>query len=256
MTATPPAGPSSGGARFRTLGHASLLLEDETGAVRVVADPWHGAGDGAAAALAVVTHGHADHCSEEDLLAATAPEAPILAPRAVAARLDAAFPGRAVGLAQGDSWSSPSLPGVAVAALPAEGPPRAAGFHPRGEGLAWLVTIGAARFLVLGDSAALVEHEGLAPDVAFFAVGDFTVMTPDEAADAAARIRPRLAVPVHWGDTSARFEAARRFVALATARGIPSVPLRGGRQSHAREGAERAPRAEGPCSSTPSPTGT
>ena len=75
------------------------------------------------------------------------------------------------------------------------------------------------------------------------------------AAESAARIRPRLAVPVHWGDTSARFEAARRFCELCAARGIPSVPLLAGRQSVRRGGAEPGPPSEGPCSSTPSRTG-
>lgn len=244
------------GADLRTLGHASLLFEAKGTGVRVVVDPWRGHGDGARAALALVTHGHADHCSEEDLLEATLPDAPILVPRAVAARLERAFPGRVVPLDEGREWRGPEAPGVTVAALPAEGPARAAAFHPRGEGLSYLVLLGGARVLVLGDSTALPEHDGLAPDVAFLAVGDFTVMTPEEAADAALRLRPRLAVPVHWGDTSARFEAARRFTALALSRGIPSVPLLAGRQSRRRNGAEPAPPAEGPCSSTPSPTGT
>jgi L-ascorbate metabolism protein UlaG (beta-lactamase superfamily) len=252
----PPDAHPTGGPAFRTLGHAALLLGDEADAIRVVVDPWRGHGDGTAAHAALVTHAHPDHCSEEDLLAATLPGAPIVAPRGVAARLERSFPGRTVSLDEGGVWTPAELPGLAVRALPAEGPPRAAGFHPRGEGLVYLVTLGPARFLVLGDSTALPEHEKLAPDVAFLAVGDFTVMTPEEAAEAAARLRPRLAVPVHWGDTSGRFEAARRFTALAAARGIPSIPLRATRQLSPSDEAGRPPEAEGTCSSMRSPTGT
>lgn len=210
---------------FRTLGHAAVLLG---GPPRVVVDPWRGGGDGAGAAVALVTHGHADHCSEEDLLAATADGAPILCPAHLAPRLERSFPGRVVPLAEGATWR---VDGTQVLALPSEGPPRARGFHPRGDGLSFLVTVAGARFLVLGDSDALPEHEGLAPDVAFVAVGDFTVLTPEEAADAAVRVAPALAVPVHWGDTSARHAAARRFCELCEARGIASVDVRGARDS-------------------------
>lgn len=210
-------------APFRTLGHATLLLG---GAPRIVVDPWRGAAEGLAADAALVTHGHADHCSEEDLDGATAPGAPILCPERLAPRLARTFPGRVAGLAEGGAWSAD---GVVVRALASEGPERARGFHRRGDGLVYLVETGGARLLVLGDSRALAEHEGLAPHVAFVAVGDFTVMTPEEAADAAARIRPRLAVPVHWGDTSARFAAAQRFVALCHGRGIDAAPVSGTR---------------------------
>lgn len=202
---------------FRILGHAGVALGH---ASPVVVDPWHGHGAGLDAALALVTHGHADHCSEEDLAEATTPSAPILCPTHLEERLRRTFGGRVVGLAEGRVWTAPGTPGLTVRALPAEGPRRAAGFHPRGDGLAYLVTMEGASFLALGDSDALAEHCGLAPDVAFFAVGDFTVMTPEEAVEAAVRVAPRVAVPVHWGDTSARFAAAARFVSLCTARGI------------------------------------
>jgi L-ascorbate metabolism protein UlaG (beta-lactamase superfamily) len=101
--------------------------------------------------------------------------------------------------------------GTRVRALPAEGPPRAVGFHPRGEGVSYLVDFEDARYLFLGDSVALPEHVGLAPDVAFFAVGGLAVMDPSEAAAAAAAVRPAHAVPIHWGDLNGRFDLAVRF---------------------------------------------
>ncbi len=202
------------GAAFRGLGHATVL---RPGPPLVAADPWRWRLPKAKVDVVLVTHGHADHCSEEDIAAASHERTRIVAPRALRERLERTFPGRVHTLEEGKSLTHE---GTRVLALPAEGPPRARGFHRRGDGLSYLVEFAGARHLLCGDSDALPEHEGLAPDVAYIAVGGMTVMDPREAADAAARIRPALAVPVHWGDLSARFGAARRFVEFCAERGV------------------------------------
>ncbi|MCG3133639.1 MAG: hypothetical protein HMLKMBBP_00853 [Planctomycetes bacterium] len=211
---------SGAGGGFFTLGHGTVLLD---GAPRVCVDPWRW--DDPPCDAALVTHGHPDHGSIADLAAAAGERGIVAAPRCEEARLRPAFGARLRVLAEGDDVEL--LPGLRVRALPHEGPVRARGFHPRGEGLAYLVGHGGARFLFLGDSAALPEHCGLSPDVAFFAAGDFTVMSPSEAARAAAEVAPRLAVPVHWGDTSGRFANAKTFCGLCMSAGIASTPARG-----------------------------
>ena len=50
-----------------------------------------------------------------------------------------------------------------------------------------------------GDTDAISEMEGLAVDVAFLAVSGKFVMTPEEAAQAVEKIKPRTAIPMHWG---------------------------------------------------------
>ena len=168
----------------------------------------------------LVTHGHADHCSEEDLAAASHDRTIAAGPASVGGRLRALFGERARTLAEGDLLDAA---GVRVRALPAEGPARARAFHPRGEGLSYLAEIDGLRYLFLGDSAALAEHEGLAPDAAFLAVGGLAVMDPGEAAAAASRIGPALAVPVHWGDLNGRFDLAARFAQDCVALGVRSA---------------------------------
>ena len=64
---------------------------------------------------------------------------------------------------------------------------------------------------------------GLAPDVALLPVSGTYVMTADEAADAARRIRPRVAVPMHYGAIIGSVADAQRFAALLAGSGIEVV---------------------------------
>lgn len=200
--------------RWRWLGHASVHVP---GQPALAADPWRWRDDELKADVVLVSHAHADHCSEDDIVAASHAETTIVAPETAAARLRESFGGRVVEAREGRTLT---IAGARIVVLPAEGPVRARAFHPRGHGVAYLAETAGARHLFLGDSAALPEHEGLAPDVAYFAVGGLAVMNPEEAAESAARIRPGVAVPVHWGDLNGRFDIAATFATLCAERGV------------------------------------
>ena len=52
-------------------------------------------------------------------------------------------------------------------------------------------------------------------DVALLPVSGTYVMTPEEATEAARRISPRVAVPMHWGENIGSYDDARAFAELA-----------------------------------------
>jgi L-ascorbate metabolism protein UlaG (beta-lactamase superfamily) len=217
---------------YRWLGHASVLLD---GPPAIAIDPWRWRFENVADA-ALVTSGHVDHCSEDDLATALRADAPIAAPGHVAERLERTFPGRVIALTEGDDVR---LDGARVVALPAEGPTRderASGFLPRGSALAYLVETPQVRALILGDSCVLPEHEGWKPDVAFVAIGGLVTATPDEASKSAARLGAGAVVPVHWGDLEARYDAAVHFVDLCSELGVDATLAR-----PAGNGRERLP---------------
>jgi L-ascorbate metabolism protein UlaG (beta-lactamase superfamily) len=53
-------------------------------------------------------------------------------------------------------------------------------------------------------------------DVALLPVSGVYVMTAQEAAEAARRIQPRIAVPMHWGEHLGTEDDARRFAEKAS----------------------------------------
>lgn len=221
---------------FRTCGHGSVRVlcaaagdfyvdPFRNDVVAGDADDAGATGTRAPAGVVLVTHGHEDHGAVSSVGHALRRGGLLVAPSCEAARLTPVAAARDAQFVALDEGGATSGPGWTLRGLRHEGPARAAGFHPRRRGTAFLLEADGGRYLFLGDSDAHPEHAGLAPDVAFFAVGGFTVNDPEEAARAAARVAAGLAVPVGWGDVSARFSAARRFVELCAAAGVRAAAV-------------------------------
>jgi len=67
-----------------------------------------------------------------------------------------------------------------------------------------------------GDTDVIPEMDTVAGvDVALLPVSGIYVMTAQEAAEAARRIAPRVAVPMHWGEHIGTREDAEAFAAAA-----------------------------------------
>ncbi len=67
-----------------------------------------------------------------------------------------------------------------------------------------------------GDTDAVPEMKGLKPDVALLPVSGTYVMNPEEAAQAARLVEPKLAIPMHYGAIVGSEQDAHRFKQLAT----------------------------------------
>jgi L-ascorbate metabolism protein UlaG (beta-lactamase superfamily) len=74
------------------------------------------------------------------------------------------------------------------------------------------VRVGGERLYHSGDTDVIPEMDQVAGvDVALLAVSGVYVMTPGEAAEAARRIQPQVAVPMHWGEHLGTREDAEAF---------------------------------------------
>jgi L-ascorbate metabolism protein UlaG (beta-lactamase superfamily) len=184
------------GVNVHWLGHDSFVLQ---GSKTVVIDPFNARGDYKADFL-LISHEHHDHLSEDDIRRFSGPSTVIVAPRVCEQPLQA-FP-------QQKRFVSPNskteLTGLTVETIPAYNlnkfrePGKV--FHPKADGrVGYIVTLDGVRFYHAGDSDATPEMRSIAVDVAFLPVSGTYVMTPDEAAEAAAAMKVEVVIPMHYG---------------------------------------------------------
>jgi L-ascorbate metabolism protein UlaG (beta-lactamase superfamily) len=187
-------------AKIHWLGHDTFRLEGEK---IVYIDPWklpHGLPP---ADLILVTHDHYDHCSPEDVEKIRTAKTAVAAPAAAAAKLKSPV----TVVKPGDKVV---LNGVHVEAVPAYNIGKK--FHPRQAGhVGYIVTLSSQRIYHTGDSDPIPEMDSLQVDIALLPVSGTYVMDADQAADLAGRLRPKLAIPMHYGEIIGSEADAQRF---------------------------------------------
>ncbi len=158
-------------------------------------DPWGLDGDLPPADVVLITHAHGDHYSTDDLARIRAPKTVFVAPADVAKELTgnvkAVRPGERIDAA-----------GIKLETVPAyNSKPDRLEAHPKANNwVGYILKLGDRTYYHAGDTDHNPELEQIRADVAFLPIGDGGyVMTVDEAAGLAKAMKPRLAVPMHFG---------------------------------------------------------
>jgi L-ascorbate metabolism protein UlaG (beta-lactamase superfamily) len=182
-------------------GHDTVVLQ---GAKTVVIDPFRiNALDTYGADLVLLTHDHFDHLSPEDLARTIDPKkTALVGPESCMDKLLALKAWEIEFMVAGNQRA---VNNVVIRAVPAynlnkfksPGVP----FHPKEAGyLGYIITLNEATFYHAGDTDFIDEMQNLGPiDVMFVPVSGTYVMTVDEAVEAVQAVKPKVAVPMHYG---------------------------------------------------------
>jgi len=164
----------------------------------------------------LLSHEHFDHCSREDLEKVCTPETHIVASPLCKDALNGLNAKKITLLEAGKSVNAD---GVEVKAVPAYNtnkfrePGKA--FHPQGEPrLGFVIAMDGTRVYHAGDTDFIPEMKSIQCDVALLPVSGTYVMTAEEAAEAAAAIKPRIAIPMHYGAIVGSEADAQRLKSL------------------------------------------
>lgn len=177
----------------------------------VYIDPWGTSPDDPPADLILITHAHDDHFQPDEIARLRKAATKIVAPHDIAAGLS----GDVTPVAPGESHE---VAGVHFTTVPAYNTrEEAQQFHPQANRwVGYMLELGGATYYHAGDTDHAPELDEITADVAFLPIGGYYTMDPDEAAGLARSIRPKVAVPMHYGFVVGSPSDADRFRAAAS----------------------------------------
>jgi L-ascorbate metabolism protein UlaG (beta-lactamase superfamily) len=214
---------ASGPLVIHPIEHATFVME--WNGTTVAVDPVGGAEafeDFPKADLILITDIHGDHLSGETVAALASPSTTVIAPVAVAEKLPRGEWAQLHVLANG---ASTTWRGVTIEALPMYNlDPERQGFHPKGRGNGYLLTLGGTRVYISGDTEGIPEMRSLENiDVAFVCMNLPYTMDVTAAADAVLEFKPKIVFPYHFRGKDGMSDL-ERFAALVAKN--PAIDVR------------------------------
>ncbi len=166
--------------------------------------------------LVLLSHEHFDHLSREDLEKVCTPKTTVVASVLCKDGLKGLKVAETHFVRPG---TKVSVAGVEIEAVPAynvnkfRAPGQA--FHPKGEArVGFVLKLDGTRVYFAADTDSIPEMKSIHCDIALLPVSGTYVMTAEEAAEAAAALSPKIAVPMHYGAIVGSDEDARKFKSL------------------------------------------
>jgi L-ascorbate metabolism protein UlaG (beta-lactamase superfamily) len=153
--------------------------------------------------IILITHEHYDHCSPDDVKLVQGPNTIIVTTADCAKKLT----GKVKTVKPGDTVT---VEGIEIDAVPSYNTNKQ--FHPKTNGwVGYIFTAKGQRIYIAGDTDYIPEMKNFRVDIALLPVSGTYVMTAEEAVRAALDIRPKIAIPMHYGSIVGSKDDADRF---------------------------------------------
>lgn len=159
-----------------------------------------------------ITHDHYDHYSEEDIDKVINEKTTIVIPEELLTKLLRKGINRS-DIITVEPNKKYTVQGIKFETIPAYNVNKT--FHPKeNEWVGYIIEIKGIRYYIAGDTDITEENRKVKCDVAFVPVGGTYTMNFKESAELINEIKPKVAVPIHYGSVVGTKQDAVNFVEL------------------------------------------
>ena len=189
--------------------HSSIKIKDNK---IIYIDPFKIDKDYNDADIVFITHDHFDHYSEEDIDKVINENTTIIIPEELLTKiLRKGINKNAVITVE--SNKEYMVQGIKFETIPAYNTNKT--FHPKeNDWIGYIITLDGIRYYIAGDTDITEENRKVKCDVAFVPVGGTYTMNYSEAAELVNIIKPKIAVPIHYGSIVGTKQDATNFIKL------------------------------------------
>ena len=175
----------------------------------VYVDPFQIPSSTGDADVILITHDHFDHYSPEDIIRVQKPETRFVLPATMKGKADELIPPEAF-LYYMEPRQSKGVGSVVVETVPAYNMHKL--HHPKTAGfLGYIVRAGDIRIYIAGDTDIIPEMKTVMCDIALVPIGGTYTMDAVEAAKLVNVLKPKIAIPTHYGTVVGSPEDAKVF---------------------------------------------